>query len=756
MTSLVLALAQLTLAAQASQATIAGTVRDSKLHAPLAAVLVVLPDLDRYTITDDSGRYVLVGVPPGPQHVVLRLIGYGHRTLHALVPPEGRLEINVSLEAEPIPLDALAVQKPVAVRGHDAASERATALDRSLSVAALRNHPQLAEPDPFLAMAGGEIVMKPETPAGIHIRGGAADQTAYVIDGIPVFSPYHAGGLFSAWNPDAIARLDLLSASPSPALPDALSGVLAATTRAPGRRYTAQTSVSTTHARLTVDGPLGDDAGVLLSVRSGFPGGFGVHGEPTYLRGETDDLLARFRATLAGGALNVLRYESENEIDAARAVPLDAAPGLGPGRNQFEWRSESTGATWSRAFAQANLSMTGWHAVSGSGADWALEQDAEARLSAQRRETGVLATIAWTGPASRTLAGVRLVQNRTRYRVSTTTGGTALDSRTPVSTAIVEHGRVIGTTRVQLGAALAHGAGRARLSPRVSLEWSPAAPVTLSAAVARLHQFSQSLRNSESVVGAIFPADLYVGAGEHVPVARSEQVVAGAEYRPVAGVRVAAQAWARRLEGLVLVAPRDGEPFAFASDAAGGFTTGWAHARGISIDASLSGAHYAALASWGWQRARFAHADSGYTPDHAARHSLEAGLIVFPGATWSVRAGATGVLGRRTTAIPGAFEFESCNLLDAGCEFSGSPHYGGAVLGGTRLPAYFRVDFGARKHWDIDLAGRHAVVALYGTITNVFARRNVLTWAIDADTGERTPVELRPAAPLVVGIDWRF
>jgi len=43
---------------------------------------------------------------------------------------------------------------------------------------------------------------------------------------------------------------------------------------------------------------------------------------------------------------------------------------------------------------------------------------------------------------------------------------------------------------------------------------------------ARTHQFAQSLRNPESVVGSVFPVDLYMGAAAPgMPVAQSDQGV---------------------------------------------------------------------------------------------------------------------------------------------------------------------------------------------------------------------------------------
>jgi hypothetical protein len=170
----------------------------------------------------------------------------------------------------------------------------------------------------------------------------------------------------------------------------------------------------------------------------------------------------------------------------------------------------------------------------------------------------------------------------------------------------------------------------------------------------------------------------------------------------------------------------------------------------------MAGAHYGAVLAWGWQRASLSWRDGSWTPAWASRHSLETGAVVFPSATSSLRLGLTALAGRRVTPVHAALEWESCNLLDRGCEFAGTPLQRTDALGAATLPAYLRVDVGARKHWHLRLTGRDAVVALYGTFTNVLGRANVLTWALDPASGDVAPLEMRPRAPLVVGLDWRF
>jgi hypothetical protein len=228
-------------------------------------------------------------------------------------------------------------------------------------------------------------------------------------------------------------------------------------------------------------------------------------------------------------------------------------------------------------------------------------------------------------------------------------------------------------------------------------------------------------------------------------------MVVGAEYVPFTGAWLAVEAYRRTSEGLLLVAPRDGGPFT-----TGAFAIGSGRSTGLTVDAALSRARYGIIASYGLQSVRLRYGESGYVPDHGTTHLLQGGVIVFPSATTSIRLGATGALGRRTTGLSGGLEWEACNLLDRGCEFAGSPDNGNGPIGATQLPGYLRVDLGVRKHWHFPLAGRDAMVAFFATVTNLLNRKNVLTYSKDTATGNPLPVEMRPLAPLVVGLDWRF
>jgi hypothetical protein len=743
-----LAAIQILSATQAAPPSVVGVVRDGGTGVPLAGAVVVLTDLDRDTITTADGRYLLSDVPSGPQHLLIRFMGYTPRTLQVLVPSDGELEINIALDPEPVRLPVIEVRVPVATGGMRPGGT-GDSPDPAVSAAAMWTSPLLAEPDAFQALAGSQVSIEPESPDGIHVRGSASDQTAYMLDGVPIFNPYHAAGLFSAWNPDALSQLSLEGANPAPDYPATLSGTVSGWTRSPGPRLETRGSTTTTQARVTLDGPLGRTGiGFLLSVRSGLPM-LVAPNDPTYLGASTHDWLGKVLMPALGGGLRLLGYSNQNAIDAAASA---SQPGVG--RNLFRWKSRSFGAEWQRTFSRTNLRLQAWSAEGTAGSAWNA-RIGPVELSNHRHDLGLLAEVDRPRAGGNSLLGMRLERIHTSYQLQSDSDQPIYSpsATTPVVTLFGEEQVAFGSrAMLEVGASLAASTGGPRLGPRAEIRWSPVSRLTLTGSYIRAHQFAQSLRNPESVVGNVFPADLYLGAGTAgVPVAQSDQGVLALDYRPAPGVKLRAQAYARRETGLLLIAPSDGEPFT-----TGSFTVGSGESQGLSLDAAVTSSRFGIVASYALQRVRLSYNGASYIPDLAATHQLQGGVTFLPIHSLSLRLGGTALFGRRTTTIASGFEWEACNLTDRGCEFAGSPYYGGEPLGAVQLPTYLRADFSARQHWSFTMGGRQVEMAVFGTFTNLFGRTNVLTYARDPSTGRPVAVEMRPRSPLVLGLDWRF
>ena len=83
--------------AQAGAAITGRVLRDT--GEPMAGAAVVVDELKREVRTDEEGRYVVDGVPPGVYHLAVRAEGYSTRRTEVTVTPQGAtLDLVVELD----------------------------------------------------------------------------------------------------------------------------------------------------------------------------------------------------------------------------------------------------------------------------------------------------------------------------------------------------------------------------------------------------------------------------------------------------------------------------------------------------------------------------------------------------------------------------------------------------------------------------------------------------------------------------------
>ncbi|MBC7896907.1 MAG: carboxypeptidase-like regulatory domain-containing protein, partial [Cytophagaceae bacterium] len=591
--------AALHVAALPTEGAIVGTVRDAASGRPVPGAVVIATDAGRQVATDADGRYAIRRVPAGPQHIVVRAMGHTPYTLHAVIPRQGSLELNVSLEpiAERLPRVAVRHLRDATPNssGRGAGSEH-----RSADLTDLRRHPMLAEPDVLRAITGGDVSVAPETPGGLHVRGGSADQTGYAIDGIPVFNPFHAADLMGAWNADAFTSAGLGAPVGGASM---LSGTLQLTSKTPGSVRHTVGGLSTTHGRVAIDGPVGvAGATFLVSARSAWPNFSARSDDPTFVRVRSEDLMAKVELPLARGLLRGFTTRSLDGVNLA-SVPPEAIGGAPDQRNTFDWSATTSALQWHGRRDGDSLRASVWRSEALVGGAWA---DATWVLASHREEFGAQVDGERRGAAGTIRGGARVERSRTRYRVTSEEGlPPDLESRTPSLTVFSDASRPVGASAsVGMGLAATFANGRPWLSPRVEGRLALGRRMDLTGSVSRRHQFVQSMRNAESVVGFVFPADLALGPVPGIlPVARADEVSLAAELRVAPGVRARASTYAREMRGVVLVASSESAPFAREVPASGS-----ASAMGLSLEGEVSAARYLAMVRYGLQHVRYHHA----------------------------------------------------------------------------------------------------------------------------------------------------
>ncbi|MEL6926378.1 MAG: carboxypeptidase-like regulatory domain-containing protein, partial [Bacteroidota bacterium] len=92
---------------------------------------------------------------------------------------------------------------------------------------------------------------------GIHVRGGNADQNLILLDGVPVYNPLHAIGIFSVFNTNAVKSARLIKGGFPARYGGRLSSVMDLRTRE-GNSYDYQANVGASLISIdgTVEGPI--------------------------------------------------------------------------------------------------------------------------------------------------------------------------------------------------------------------------------------------------------------------------------------------------------------------------------------------------------------------------------------------------------------------------------------------------------------------------------------------------------------------
>lgn len=255
---------------QGPNATVRGQVRSEGSGGPLRLAVIEVVSANRriQTTTDTLGVYVLRNVPAGRR--VLRATHFDHAPLEVevVVNNSNEMMLDFALELRPVKLAALTARALPFKSAADTVPVGEAALGQA-EVKAMEATPGVAELG--LADAAREVPgQQPADPTDVlYVRGGTADLKLVLLNGAPVYAPFHLGGLISALDSDFM-RAARLYVGGAPARYDGgLSYVMDLETRA-GRDKQGHASLGLDllGSRTMLEGPITDGSTYLLGARA--------------------------------------------------------------------------------------------------------------------------------------------------------------------------------------------------------------------------------------------------------------------------------------------------------------------------------------------------------------------------------------------------------------------------------------------------------------------------------------------------------
>jgi hypothetical protein len=682
--------------------------------------------------TGGRGDFLLDRVPIGTRTLRVRLLGYrsAERAIRVRAGDTARVELVLESEAQilaPVRTAAVATDLETFV-------SRPSVATISIGKAAMTGIPSVGEPDVVrvVQLLPG-VVARNDFSTGLNVRGGEADQNLILLDGHPIYNPFHLGGLFSTFMDATVGGIELMTAAFPARYGGRLSSVLdvrsADETRS-GVHTIADISAIGASAKLSglIAGGRGTwsiagrrtyaDAVMDLFTDNFFPYHFrDFHGRATY--GLPRDVRVALTA-----------YVGKDVLDAnLAAIESDSTAGLASEGNwAFDWGNNVVGLSIAKDFGahvtlEQRVSTSAFSTLLDL-ADGALVERNDVR---DLRFTGALAR---RGAAHDGAIGYEVATHRIRYASgSTQTGTTDFDLRqTPVSAAIWidDLWRVSPKWLVQSGLRAEGLTGRrwAALSPRVSLKYFATRDLALTAGTGRVTQWMHSLAGD----GPLRYFDVWIASDSFTPVATAWHWVAGIErrLRDVGSVRVEGyvKKYDRVLEANWSEDPqaRGDELFSAKGESYGvDLLARWHPRSGVAGWISYS---YGLSSRW--------RDDVRWAPGHDRRHDLDAV------ATWRVaryRLGARFGYATGTPYTPIVGEIAR-RVYDPSRDSwgTGDPRIFLESLGGrrnsARFPANHRLDFDVSR----DFVVRGATVAPYVSVVNAYNAKNVFVYLYEYST----------------------
>ena len=738
----VLAAVWLLAAGAARAATLSGFVTDADNGEALILAVVVVEELQLGATSNNSGYYAVKQVLAGTHVVNTSHIGYQTRWDTLSFSTDEAVRFDVALVPKPVDIDEEVVVE----------AERSEELEQAtqssfiaLQVEPLQQMPAVGEADLLrsLQLLPG-IQSASDVSSGLYVRGGGPDQTAILLDHIPLYNPSHFFGFFSTFNPDAIKDVQLYKGAYPAAYGRTLGAVLDVSNREGNRqRFSGRGGISLIASRLLAEGPVGQ-------------GSWMMAGRRTYL----EPVLSAVRSFDVDIPLNYYFYDFNGKVNQRWGDDtFTVSTYWGQDDLQWEdledetsfahlrWGNRALTARWTRVFSPT---LFGHFMAAGSSYENTLFVsffDTPFGVTNSIRDWSLKGDVDYFANRDHTLTlGFLATLFEFDYSESFNQEEESLYQKSVLASAYVQDEWQAGpTTRLRLGGRGTYFSvgDRLHFAPRLSLSRALSENIRVKAAAGMYRQYLQ-LITTETFSGG----DFWVPLDSSVEPGRSYQGVIGTEWNPSRRYRLSVEAYYTDLANLVVLdnAVAVDNEGTRSDDIFKSGGSGWASGVEVFLQRRTG-----ALTGWigytlGWTRRTFPELNRGraFPPKYDRRHDLSF-VVSYNLGKWRLGSNLVYATGQTFTPAsaryslrqPTTGEVEDYVLADE--------------RNSARLLPYHRLDASASRKfglWGLD-------VEFYLQIFNLYSRRN--EWFVQFDTkNPQTEPKVFKQLPIVPTLGFNF
>jgi hypothetical protein len=468
----------------------------------------------------------------------VRIAAFNHvpDTFDFVVPAGDSVSLRLTLTSRAVTLEPI-LTRAAKTRQRDQFESTPDVGTFSLSNSAVTSVPAVGEADVLrvVQMLPG-VLSRNDFDAGYNVRGGESDQNLILLDGTPVYNPFHLGGLFGTFIPAAVDRADLLAGGFGAQHGGRLSSVLDVVSHEEGRKGVHGTAgVSLLASSLTLGG----------SARGGTTS-WNVAARRTYadmiasaIRNE--DLPYHFQDFQGhvlnqlggGGTLALTAYAGRDVLDGNFSGTSDSSR-IGGGDIRFDWGNALAGLTWEQpvhGFVTDSSTLVQHAAIThfSTGLDLG---SGSLRLTNTVRDLRLAGSMSFAAGQHTPTAGYEITQHHVVYDIRSEQISADLFSLDQSITSVAGYAEDLWSLTPKL---LARAGVRAEhmgaadwtgISPRASLRYFATPDLAITIAGGQYAQWMHAIRNEDLPI-RIF--DFWVAADSVIPVSTARHLVIGAE-----------------------------------------------------------------------------------------------------------------------------------------------------------------------------------------------------------------------------------
>ena len=149
-----------------------GIISDEETNEYLPGVFIQLEGTQMGTQTTDDGIFFIHNIPIGTYNIQISLIGYEKKIIKDVtISADQKTRLEIKLKTEAVPGEYVVVEAPAPMVRKDITASQYSVRRKEIKAMPVTSVEQI-------------LTTKPGVVEGGHIRGGRAEETVYVVDGI--------------------------------------------------------------------------------------------------------------------------------------------------------------------------------------------------------------------------------------------------------------------------------------------------------------------------------------------------------------------------------------------------------------------------------------------------------------------------------------------------------------------------------------------------------------------------------------------